>query len=213
VSRPLSSPDPRDTAHPRPAGPRGSADARPRHRHPRSTPCQSTPGQLPTPLTALDGSPQELPLGFATEQVHGGEDAETGFGARVTPVHLTAGFVFDSFAHARARFAGDDDGYTYTRVGNPTVAALERRLARLEGGAESIVLGSGQAAVSVALLSLLQAGDRLLTSGAVYEGTRGLFRENFARFGIEVDVVEDPSDLDAWRALVRPTTGRCSGRP
>lgn len=146
------------------------------------------------------------PVGFATEQVHGGEDAEAGFGARVTPVHLTAGFVFDSFAQARARFAGDDDGYTYTRVGNPTVAALERRLARLEGGAEGIVVGSGQAAVSVALLSLLQAGDHLLSSGAVYEGSRGLFRENFARFGIEVDLVDDPSDLDAWRALVRPTT-------
>ena len=84
------------------------------------------------------------PVGFATEQVHGGEDPEEGFGARVTPVHLTAGFVFDSFAHARARFAGEDDGYTYTRIGNPTVAALERRLARLEGGAEAVVVGAAR---------------------------------------------------------------------
>ena len=144
-------------------------------------------------------------LGFATEQVHGGE-APDGSGARVTPVHLTAGFVFDSFAHARARFAGEDDGYTYTRIGNPTVAALERRLARLEGGAEAVVLGSGQAAVSVALLGLLRAGDHLLAAGTIYEGSRGLFAENFARFGIEVDLVEDPTDLHAWRALVRPTT-------
>ncbi|MFC3690111.1 O-acetylhomoserine aminocarboxypropyltransferase/cysteine synthase family protein [Aquipuribacter hungaricus] len=144
--------------------------------------------------------------GFATEQVHGGEAPEDGFGARVTPVHLTAGFVFDSFAHARARFAGEDDGYTYTRIGNPTVAALERRLARLEGGAEAVVVGSGQAAVTVALLGLLQAGDHLLAASTIYEGSRGLFLENFARFGIEVDLVEDPTDLDAWRALVRPTT-------
>lgn len=160
----------------------------------------------PDALSTPDHSSLDPGVGFATEQVHGGEDAETGFGARVTPVHLTAGFVFDSFAQARARFAGDDDGYTYTRVGNPTVAALERRLARLEGGAEGIVVGSGQAAVSVALLGLLRAGDHLLSSGAVYEGSRGLFTENFARFGIDVDFVDDPSDLDAWRALVRPTT-------
>jgi len=131
---------------------------------------------------------------------------DAGFGARVAPIYLTAGFVFDSFADARARFAGDDDGYTYSRNANPTNAAVERRLATLERGADAILVGSGQAAVTVALLGLLRAGDHLLSSASLYEGTRGLFRENFARFGIEVDFVEDPRDLAEWRARLRPTT-------
>ncbi len=146
------------------------------------------------------------PPGFATEQVHGGSEVDAGFGARVSPIYLTAGFVFDDFAQARARFAGEDDGYTYSRLANPTNAALERRLARLEGGAEAILVGSGQAAVTVALLGLLQAGDHLLSAGRIYEGSRGLFRENFARFGIEVSFVDDATDVDAWRDLLRPNT-------
>lgn len=148
----------------------------------------------------------EHPYGFATQQVHAGETTEAGFGARIPPIYLTAGFAFDSFDAARARFAGDDDGYVYSRMGNPTHAALERRLAALEGGDEAILLGSGQAAVTVALLGLLQAGDHLLSAGSIYEGSRGLFVENFARFGIEVDFVPDAADVEQWRRLVRPTT-------
>lgn len=146
------------------------------------------------------------PHRFATQQVHAGASPDEGHGARIPPVHLTAGFVFDDFEHARARFAGDDDGYTYTRVGNPTSTALERRLAALEGGTDAVLVGSGQAAVTVALLGLLQAGDHLLSAERIYEGSRGLFRENFARFGIEVDFVTDATDLRQWQALLRPTT-------
>nr|WP_308469868.1 PLP-dependent transferase [Kineococcus rubinsiae] len=167
-----------------------------------------SPAPSAAPSSGLPSTPPGLAAGagFATQQVHGGDLPDAGFGARVAPIYLTAGFVFESFADARARFAGDDDGYTYSRNANPTNAAVERRLARLEGGVDAILVGSGQAAITVALLGLLQSGDHLLSSASLYEGTRGLFRENFARFGIEVDFVEDPRDLDEWRAKLRPTT-------
>jgi O-acetylhomoserine (thiol)-lyase len=113
---------------------------------------------------------------------------------------------FDDFAQGRDRFYGDEDGYTYTRYGNPTIAAVERKLAALEHGAEAIAVGSGQAAVSVALLGLLSAGDHLLSARSIYEGSRGLFRDNFSRMGIEVDFVDDANDPQAWRDAVKPNT-------
>jgi O-acetylhomoserine (thiol)-lyase len=155
---------------------------------------------------SIEGGRRRTGFAFATEQVHAGEELDGEFGARIAPIYLTAGFAFDDFETARARFAGDDDGYTYSRVGNPTCSAVERRLARLERGAEAVLVGSGQAAITVALLGILQVGDHLLSAASLYEGSRGLFRENFARFGIEVDFVEDARDPDAWRALVRPNT-------
>lgn len=150
---------------------------------------------------------------FATTQIHGGEQADAAHGARVTPIHLTAGFAFDDFEQARARFAGEGDGYLYTRYGNPTIDQVERRIAALEGADEAILVGSGQAAVTVALLGLLKAGDHLLAASTVYEGTRGLLTENFSRFGIEVDFVADPSDPEAWRRGIRPTTRALYGEP
>ena len=144
--------------------------------------------------------------GFTTEQVHGGTAPDPVFGARVPPVHLSAGFVFDDFEQARDRFSGDDDGYTYTRLGNPTSAAVERRVAVLEGGAEALLVGTGQAAVAVAMLSLLQAGDHLVSAASIYEGTRNLFLQNFGRMGITVDFVEDAADPAAWAARIGPST-------
>jgi O-acetylhomoserine (thiol)-lyase len=144
--------------------------------------------------------------GFTTEQVHGGTGPDPVFGARVPPVHLSAGFVFDDFAQARDRFSGEDDGYVYTRLGNPTNTAVERRIAVLEGGTEALLVGSGQAAAAVALLAILQTGDHIVSANSIYEGTRNLFRQNFARLGITVDFVEDTSDARAWAARIRPNT-------
>lgn len=144
-------------------------------------------------------------LGFATRQVHAGEAAD-GYGARATPIYLSAGFAFDDFDQARERFDTGGDGFTYTRVGNPTNAAVERRIAALEGGTEAILVGSGQAAVTVALLGLLQAGDHLVSAASIYEGSRGLFLENFSRLGIGTDFVGDANDADAWQRAIRPTT-------
>lgn len=150
---------------------------------------------------------------FATLAIHGGERPDAAHGARATPIHLTAGFAFDDFDQARARFAGEDDGYLYTRYGNPTIDQVERRIAALEGADEAILVGSGQAAITVALLGLLRAGDHLVAAGTVYEGTRGLLTENFSRLGIDVDFVDDPSDLAAWRRALRPTTRALYGEP
>jgi O-acetylhomoserine (thiol)-lyase len=145
-------------------------------------------------------------FGFGTEQVHAGEAIGDGHGARITPIYLTAGFVFDSFDHAKARFEGDDGAWTYSRNANPTNAVVEARLAALEHGVESIVVGSGQAAITVAMLAILQAGDHFLATQSLYEGTKTLFRENFARFGIEVEFVDDARDAAEWRRRIRPTT-------
>ncbi|MBT1545180.1 O-acetylhomoserine aminocarboxypropyltransferase/cysteine synthase family protein [Curtobacterium aurantiacum] len=144
--------------------------------------------------------------GFATEQVHGGFVPDTGHGARVPAIHMSSGFLFDDFDQARDRFADTDDGYTYTRLGNPTNADVERRVALLERGVQAILVGSGQAAATVAFLGLLQAGDHVVSARSIYEGTRGLLRQNLGRLGIEVDFVPDARDLDAWAAAVRPNT-------
>jgi O-acetylhomoserine (thiol)-lyase len=145
-------------------------------------------------------------FGFATEQVHAGEIVGGDFGARITPIYLTAGFVFDSFDHARARFNGDDGGLVYTRYANPTNAAVEARLSALEHGVASLLVASGQAAITVALLGILKAGDHFLSAPSLYEGSKTLFRENFARLGIEVEFVENPHDIQDWRRRVRPNT-------
>ncbi len=145
-------------------------------------------------------------FGFTTTQVHSGYLGEGGYGARITPIYLSAGFIFDDFDHAKARFAGEDAGYVYSRTNNPTNAAVEKALADLDHGVGATLTGSGQAAASVALLGVLKAGDHFLSAPSIYEGTRALFRGNFARFGIEVEFVEHPNDPDDWRRRVRDNT-------
>lgn len=145
-------------------------------------------------------------FGFSTEQVHAGEVIDAQFGARITPIYLTAGFLFDSFDHAEARFAGDDGGLVYTRYANPSNTAVEEKLTALERGVDSLLVASGQAAITVALLGILQAGDHFLSTPSLYEGSKTLFRENFARLGIEVEFVDDPHDLTEWKRRVRPNT-------
>ncbi|BDV31816.1 O-acetylhomoserine aminocarboxypropyltransferase/cysteine synthase family protein [Microbacterium terricola] len=144
--------------------------------------------------------------GFATRQVHAGLDDTDPHRPRATPIHLTAGFVFDDFDQGHARFTGTDDGYSYSRVGNPTVAAAERRIADLEGGIGGLLVASGQAATSTAVLGLVSSGEHILSSSSIYEGTRELFRDDLARLGIASDFVEDHNDLAAWEGGIRPST-------
>ncbi|GAA4168942.1 O-acetylhomoserine aminocarboxypropyltransferase/cysteine synthase family protein [Gryllotalpicola koreensis] len=144
--------------------------------------------------------------GFATEQVHAGIRPDGGHGARITPVYLSNGFLFDDFDQARERFAGESEGYYYTRYGNPTIAAVERKLAGLEHGTDALAVASGQAALTIAFLTLLQQGDHVVSARSIYEGTRGLLREDFARFGITASFVKDPNDADALEAAFRPNT-------
>jgi O-acetylhomoserine (thiol)-lyase len=94
----------------------------------------------------------------------------------------------------------------YTRYANPTNAAVEAKLTALEHGVDSLLVASGQAAITVALLGILKAGDHFLSAPSLYEGSKTLFRENFARFGIEVEFVDDPHDIEDWRRRIRPNT-------
>lgn len=145
--------------------------------------------------------------GFTTRQVHAGDVAcgPDGVSPRATPVYLTAGFRFDDFDQAGAHF-GAGEGFAYTRHGNPTTDAAERKVADLEGGAEALLVASGQAAVTVAVLGLVAAGQRVLSATSVYEGTRGLFLENLPRLGIETDFVADANDPDEWARRITPDT-------
>lgn len=142
--------------------------------------------------------------GFTTRQVH--ERGKVGASSpRATPIYLTAGFSFDEYPDAAAHFDAGE-GYAYTRIGNPTIDAVEGALAALEGGSQALLLASGQAATSVALLALAAAGDHLVVSNHIYEGTRGLILDNLSRLGIEADFVDEIGDPAAWEAAVRPTT-------
>lgn len=142
--------------------------------------------------------------GFATRAVHAGRNHEPA-SSRATPIYLTAGFEFDDFDHAAHHF-GTGTGFGYTRTGNPTVRAVERQLADLESGADAVLVASGQAAVVTALLTVAGAGDHIVSSTHIYEGTRGLLLDNLARLGIETTFVDDVTDPLAWRAAVRPNT-------
>ena len=145
-------------------------------------------------------------LGFATRQLHAGDRPAGPHRPRATPIYLTAGFEFEDFDQARGRFAGTDDGFSYTRVGNPTNVAVEQRVADLESGVAALLVASGQAAVTTAILSLVSAGDHVLASTSIYEGTRELLRDDLSRLGITVDFVDAPDDLAAWEAGIRPAT-------
>ncbi|MEV7827618.1 O-acetylhomoserine aminocarboxypropyltransferase/cysteine synthase family protein [Microbacterium enclense] len=141
--------------------------------------------------------------GFSTRQVHAGS-ATAPATPRATPIYLTAGFTFSDLDASAAHF-GTGSGFGYTRTGNPTVQAVEERLASLEGGDQAVLVSSGQAAVTVALLALAGAGDHVVVSEHIYEGTRGLLLDNLVRLGIETTFV-DTSDLDAWRDAITPRT-------
>ena len=143
---------------------------------------------------------------FDTRQVHAGEYADRNSGARVSPIAMTAGYTFDSFDDARGRFAGDNDGLIYSRQRNPSGNVAERRIASLEGGTEAIVVASGQAAITSALLALAGNGDHIVSTASIYSGTRILFGRSFARFGVTVDYVWDENDDDEWDRLITPQT-------
>jgi O-acetylhomoserine (thiol)-lyase len=143
---------------------------------------------------------------FDTRQVHAGEYDDLTSGARIPPINMTAGYRFDSFADARDRFSGEADGLIYSRQRNPSGGVAERRIASLEGGTEAIVVASGQAAITAALLSIAQAGDHIVSTASIYSGTRILFGRSFARFGVTVDYVWDEFDDDEWDRVIQPNT-------
>ncbi|GIU07715.1 methionine gamma-lyase [Shewanella sp. c952] len=140
----------------------------------------------------------------ATQVIHAGHISNE-HGALVTPLCQSATFVFDSAEQGGARFAGEEPGFIYTRLGNPTTAELERKIAALEGSDCAAATASGMAAVSAALLANLRSGDHLVASNAVYGCTFALMNSQLAKFGIEVSLV-DFSDLDEIEVAIKPNT-------
>lgn len=143
---------------------------------------------------------------FETRQIHAGQEPDPATGARALPIYQTTSFVFPDAGVAADRFALKDLGPIYTRIGNPTQQVVEDRIASLEGGVGALLVASGQAAESLAILNLAQAGDHIVASASLYGGTYNLLHHTLPKFGIETTFVDDPHDLDAWRAAVRPTT-------
>ena len=127
------------------------------------------------------------------------------FGENSEALYLTSGYVQPDAASAAARFGGEEEGYTYTRSGNPTVTSLELRLAAMEGSEAAMATASGMAAIMLMLFSLLKSGDHVVFSQSMFGSTIKLIGSEFARFGVESTVVPQ-TDLDAWRQAIRPNT-------
>jgi O-acetylhomoserine (thiol)-lyase len=144
--------------------------------------------------------------GFETRQIHAGEidDAETG--ARITPIYQSAGYRFASFDDGEDRFAGRSTRRAYSRNDNPTNVVAARRLADLEGGIDGVLVGSGQAAIAATLFTLAAAGDHVLATESLYEGTRDMFAGALKRQGLEVEYVPIEASDAEWAARIRPNT-------
>ena len=143
-------------------------------------------------------------LGFDTKMVHAGMPHDQ-YGSAVTPIYQTSTFAFDNAQTGADRFAGRADGFIYTRIGNPTIRALERNVAELENGFDGVATASGMGAVSVVYMALLSQGAHMVSTGSVYGPSRGLIEQQFSRFGVEFSYV-DTSDLEQVRQAIRPNT-------
>ena len=154
----------------------------------------------------MSTQPDTAAWSFETKQIHAGAVPDPTTGARATPVYQTTSFVFRDTQHAADLFSLAEPGNIYTRIHNPPPDVFEQRIAALEGGVGAVALASGQAAETLAILTLAGAGDHIVSSTALYGGTYNLFRHTLARLGIEVSFVDDPDDPEAWRAAIRPTT-------
>lgn len=143
---------------------------------------------------------------FETKQIHSGAAPDPTTKARATPIYQTTSYVFDSADHAKNLFALAEFGNIYTRIQNPTQAVVEERVAALEGGTGALLLASGQAASTIAILNIAQAGDHIVSSSSIYGGTYNLFKYTLAKLGIETTFVEDQDDSDEWHRAIRPNT-------
>jgi len=154
--------------------------------------------------------------GFDTLALHAGAAPDPSTGARAVPIHLTTSFVFESSDQAASLFNLERAGHVYSRISNPTNAVLEQRISALEGGIGAIATASGQAALHLAVTTLMGAGSHIVASSALYGGSHNLLHYTLSRFGIETTFVK-PGDLKAWQAAVKPNTklffGETVGNP
>jgi O-acetylhomoserine (thiol)-lyase len=144
-------------------------------------------------------------FGFGTLCLHAGQIPDPATGARAVPIYQTTSYVFDSAEHAASLFNLQTFGNVYSRLSNPTVAVFEERVAALENGRAALALASGQAAQMTALLTLLEAGDELVSSSTLYGGTYSQFEVNFRRMGIDTKFVH-PDDPENFRKAITPRT-------
>ena len=154
--------------------------------------------------------------GFDTLALHAGAAPDPTTGARAVPIHLSTSFVFESSDHAAALFNLERAGHVYSRISNPTNAVLEQRIAALEGGVGAITTASGQAALHLAVATLMGSGGHIVASTALYGGSQNLLQYSLRRFGVQTSFVK-PGDIDGWRAAIRPETrllfGETVGNP
>ncbi|MDP4886700.1 MAG: bifunctional o-acetylhomoserine/o-acetylserine sulfhydrylase [Aquiluna sp.] len=148
----------------------------------------------------------EANWGFETQQIHSGAVADPATNARATPIYKTTAYTFNSAEHARNLFGLAEFGNIYTRIMNPTQDVAEKRIAALEGGTAALLLASGQAAETFAVLNIAQAGDHIVSSSTLYGGTYNLFKYTLAKLGIEVTFVENQDDENEWQQAVKPNT-------
>ena len=142
--------------------------------------------------------------GFATKAIHGGNKKDQ-YGSLATPIHQTATFVFDSAEQGGRRFAGEEDGYIYTRLGNPTNTVLEEKLAMLEGGEACMSMSSGIGAISSAMWTALKAGDHVVAAQTIYGCTHAFLAHGISRYGVEVTFV-DASNSENVRNAMKENT-------
>lgn len=143
--------------------------------------------------------------GFATLQVHAGQTPDPATGSRAVPIYQTTSYVFKNTEHAAGLFALEVDGHIYSRISNPTVDVLEKRIAALEGGLAGLALSSGSAAISTAIMTIAASGDEIVSSSKLYGGTYNLFAATLPRFGIKT-VFVDPDDPENFRKGITSRT-------
>jgi O-acetylhomoserine (thiol)-lyase len=152
----------------------------------------------------------------ATLALHAGARPDPTTGARATPIYWSTAFQFQDSDHAAALFNMEQSGHVYSRISNPTNAVLEERISALEQGVGAIATASGQAALHLAIATVCSTGSHIVSSRALYGGSHNLLHYTMRRFGIETTFV-DPSDMNAWRQAIRPTTrllfGETLGNP
>ena len=143
---------------------------------------------------------------FETQQIHAGAAPDPTTSSRATPIYRTTAYVFESADHAKNLFALAEFGNIYTRIMNPTQDVAEKRIAALEGGTAALLLASGQAAATTAVLNIAGSGDHIVSSSSIYGGTYNLFKYTMAKLGIETTFVENQDDPAEWEAAIRPNT-------
>jgi O-acetylhomoserine (thiol)-lyase len=144
--------------------------------------------------------------GFETTQIHAGATPDPTTNSRAVPLYQTTAYVFNSSEHAAKLFGLAEFGNIYTRIMNPTQDVAEKRIAALEGGTAALLLASGQAAETIAILNIAEAGDHIVSSSTIYGGTYNLFKYTLPKLGITTTFVENQDDLAEWQAAVQPNT-------